>query len=364
MTTTRHAPAILLTASDQLARTSRPVAGQHLLTLSHDANGALLNHPAGRFNIDLLDTAGTYSFTYIRNPGARYVRIEARINALAAFGTGYATLDLTIRDGGGASVSSSNARIPGGFKGETHYARPSDGGPIVENQTIVTGYVDCDELDSTLTDPTWVFEFVLVVSGGAEVNSIQGQEMPRFLIDDSVSHGGIVPGSFQRDAPIDDDPVTGLERLLSTLASARAVERTYVSLAWRQQVVTTETPAVTSTSYTFLTGFSADSAPQTWQLRARQVYLAATAGEVVRYRVLYRMSGGAAQKGRFRLSGNATGSPWETGDLSYTTTWTWSAWITAAIRTSPTTDTLYLEARIEAGATLWCAGVDVREAVA
>jgi hypothetical protein len=349
-----------------MARIARPVLGQHTLLLANAANCALLDHPAGRFHLDLQDTAGTFSFSYVRNPGARYVRIEARINALGGFGTGTVTLDLTVRDGAGHSVASSSSRIPYGFKGETHYARLSVNGPIVDNQTVVVGYLDCDALDDDLTDPDWVFEFALGFAGGAELNSLHGQELPRFLVDDGATHGGIVPGSFQHDVPIDDDATTGLVRLVSTLASARLVERTYVSLAWRQQVVTaTETPNVSATSYAPFAALAADAAPQTWQLTARQIATGSTAGEAIRLRFLYRFSAGAGTKtGTVRLAGNATGSPWTSGALAYTTSWTWSPWITAAIRTSPATDTLSLTGKVSAsGPSLWLASLHVREHV-
>lgn len=367
MSSSRHHPELLDAIEPQTPRISRAVQGMHDLTLAQAVNCALFNHPAARANLDLCDTAGTYSFSYVRNPGARYLRLEAHFNGHSGYGGVYGQIDLTARDAAGHSVASSDAKIPNGFKNERHYPPYSVGAIVApDNQLVVVGYLDCDALDDDLTNENWSLDFALTFTGGAELNSLQLVEMPRFLCDDLATHGGTVPGNYQRDAPIDDSAQKGLERILSTLQSARRVQRSYVALAWRQQVaVTTETPNTTATSYQYLSVLNADSAPQTWRMGTRQVYTGATAGEAARYRVLYRMSDGAGtEKGRFRVSGNATGSPWETGDLNYTTTWTWSDWVTMAVRTSPTTDTLTLEGRLNgAGPTLWCAGVDVREAV-
>jgi hypothetical protein len=57
---------------------------------------------------------------------------------------------------------------------------------------------------------------------GAQLDGMWIEEMPRFLADDSATHGGIVPGSFQRDATIHDGSTDGLDRLLATLASWNA----------------------------------------------------------------------------------------------------------------------------------------------
>lgn len=371
MTTTRHVPAFLHALAPQTPRVARAVQASHDRELALAADCALLDYPSGRFNLDLIDTTGTYSFSYVRNPGARYLRLDFRVNAVAyaSYGTSQVQCDLTVRDAAGHSVASSDDRIPYGYKNEVTLApqRTIDG-PILAGQTLVAGVLDCNALDDTLTDPSWVFEFAFTFAGGAEVNSVQGQEIPRFVIDDSAPHGGVIPGNLQRDAPLDDDPVERLGRVLATLESARAVERTYVSLAWRQQViVTTETPNVTATSYTEFTALSAGAgtAPQTWRPSPRQVYAGSSAGEAIRFRFLYRFSGGAgSETAQVQLTGNATGSPWASGSLTYTTSWTWSPWITAAIRTSPLADTLALKGKVSAsGPLLWIASIHVLEAV-
>lgn len=366
MTTVAHAPEILTSLDERTPRIDNAVSALHHLELANVANHALLDNPAGRFNLDLIDTAGTYSFSYVRNPGARYLRLEARINAQAPGTAGFAQIDLTIRDAAGHSITSSSSHIPRGFKNEVLPTPRSYVDLPLYDQLSVVGVLDCDELDGTLTDPSWVFEFSITFAGGAQVNTLQCWEAPRFVVNDAVDHGGVLPGAFQHDQPITDSDVIGLERLLETLVSARQSERTYVSLAWRQQVVvTTETPNVTATSYTRFAALAADAAPQTWRPSPRQVYAGATAGEVIRFRVLYRFSGGAGtETGGVQLTGNATGSPWVSSSLAYTTSWTWSDWITAAIRTSPLSDTLSLKGKVSAsGPLLWIASIHVLEAV-
>lgn len=366
MTTVPHSPEALTTLVERVPRINNPVVGAHHIELATVANHGLLDNPAGRFGLGLIDTSGTYSFSYVRNPGARFLRLEVRINPQVPGSSGTVQIDLTIRDAAGHSIASSSSHVPRGFKAEVLPAPWSLRDLPLYDQLAMVGVLDCDELDGTLTDPSWVFEFSITFAGGAQVNTLQCWEAPRFVVNDAVDHGGVLPGAFQHDQPITDSDVIGLERLLETLVSARQSERTYVSLAWRQQVVvTTETPNVTATSYTRFAALAADAAPQTWRPSPRQVYAGATAGEVIRFRVLYRFSGGAGtETGGVQLTGNATGSPWVSSSLAYTTSWTWSDWITAAIRTSPLSDTLSLKGKVSAsGPLLWIASIHVLEAV-
>lgn len=366
MTVVPHAPELLTSLEERTPRIDHPVSAVHHILLADVANHALLDHPAGRFNLDLIDTSGTYSFSYVRNPGARYLRLEARINAQAPTSLGFAQIDLTIRDAAGHSIASSSVHVPRGFKNEQLPTPRSLLDLPLYDQLSVVGVLDCDALDGTLTDPSWVFEFAITFAGGAEINTLQCGEVPRFVVNDAVDHGGVLPGAFQHDTPITASDVTGLERLLETLVSARQCERTYVSLAWRQQVVvTSETPNVSATSFTHFTALAADAGPQTWRPSPRQVYAGSSAGEAIRLRFLYRFSSGAgSETAQVQLVGNAGGGSWLSATLAYTTTWTWSDWITAAIRTSPLSDALALKGKVSAsGPLLWIASVHVLEAV-
>ena len=366
MTTARHDPGRGGSFEERQAAIAQATRAIHPLSLALAANAGLLDTPAGQCSTGWTETGGDYSLSYVRNPGAKFVAIMARLLPAAAPVNVSVTLDLTITDALGNSVASSDDRIPRLWKGETIYAPAArTGAAMQEFSRAIVGYVDCDELDSTLTDPTWSFDVTLATTGGAQLDGMWLCEMPRFLVDDSVSHGGIVPGSFQRDATIHDGQTDGLDRLLSTLASGRTQQRSYLALAWRQSVVAAETPSTTSAVDAPITLLDAGAARAEFAVYPRSIAAVSTAGEAARVRYLYRFSGGAGtETAKIRLRGSATGSPWATGDLAYTTSWTWSAWVTAAVRTSPLSDLLSLSANVSAaGPTLWLAGVHVLEAV-
>lgn len=367
MTTTPHQPGYRGALQERQARIGEATRAVHALNLSLTANAALLDTPAGQCSTGWTDTGGIYSLSYVRNPGARFVAIVARVLPTTAPINATVTLDLTVRDSTGNSVASSDDRIPRRWKGETIYCPYAAAGTaLAEYSEQVVGYVDCDELAADLADTSWSFDVTVAVTGGAQLDGIWLAEMPRFLVDDSVSHGGIVPGSFQRDATIHDGPVDGLDRLLATLASGRTQQRSYLALAWRQSVVSAETPSLTSSSdgpFTLLDAGSGTRAE--FAVYPRSIAAVSAAGEAAKVRYLYRFSGGAGtETAKIRLRGSATGSPWLTGDLAYTTSWTWSPWIDCAVRTSPLSDALSLSANLSAGGpTLWLAGIHVREAV-
>lgn len=369
MTSTARQPGYINTLVSQTqARIGRATQAVHPLTLALVANCALLDTPPAQCSTPWTGTGGTWSLSYARNPGARFVRLEAVVLPTAAALVAYVTLDLTVRDAGGHSVASSDNRIPRRWKGEATYCPVASAGSArFDRAERVAGYVDLDELASTLTDPSWSFDVTLTVSGGAEVETISLGEMPRFVADDAASHGGMLPGSFQRDAVIADGNQDGLRRLLSTLDSARQSQRTYLGIAWRQAMIADEVPSLTSAvdaPFTLLEGAGSGGRLE-WALSPRVVRAASAAGEAARFRVLYRFDGGAGtETAKVRLHGSATGGTWPTGDLAYTTSWTWSPWIACAVRTSPRSDRLSLSGNLSAsGPTLWLGGVHVPEAV-
>lgn len=369
MTTVAREPALLNTVDPRQARIGRATQNVHALALALTSNCGLLDTPAGQCSAPWTETGGTYSLSYVRNPGARYVRIEALVHPSATVLGTSITLDLTVRDAAGHAVTSSDDRIPRRWRGDTTYAPLAiTGSARLEFVERVIGYVDCDALDDTLTDPSWSFDVALTVSGGAQVESISLSEMPRFVVDDAADHGGVIPGAYQRDMIIQDGSQEGLRRLLATLDSGRQSQRSYLGIAWRQALVSAETPSLSGASdgpFTLLEGAGSGGRLE-WSLVPRPVLAVSTAGEAAQVRYLYRFSGGAgSETAKIRLRGSATGSPWLTGDLAYTTTWTWSPWIDFAVRTSPLSDALSLSGNVSAtGPTLWLAGVHAREAVA
>lgn len=367
MSTADHQPGYLNSVQERQARVGRATRAVHPLALAMAANCGLLDTPAGQCSAGWTETGGVYSLSYVRNPGCRFVRICARVQPVATPFATSVTLDLTVRDAAGNSVTSSDDRIPRDWRGETIYAPAlPTGGALAEWSRLVVGYVDCDALDDDLTDTSWSFDVTLAVSGGGRLDGIWLEEMPRFLVDDSVSGGGVVPGSFQRDAVIHDGATDGLDRLVATLASARQQQRSYLAFAWRQATVSTETPSLAGTTYGPFALLEAGSGTRlTWAVYPRSIAAVSSAGEAARWRCLYRMSGGAGtETAKVRLHGNATGSPWPTMDLAYTTSWTWGPWIDCAVRATGLSDSLSLSGLVSAsGPTLWLAGVHVREAV-
>ena len=367
MTTTPHRPGYLNEVSERQALVAKATQAVHGLNLALAANAGLLDTPAGQCSTGWTETGGTYSLSYVRNPGAKYVQICTRILPTTTPLSATVTLDLTVTDATGNSVSVGDDRIPRGWKGEIVYAPAlPTGGALAEWSHVVLGYVDCDELDDTLTDPSWSFDVALAVTGGAQLDGVWLAEMPRFLVDDGATHGGIIPGSFQRDATIHDGPVDGLDRLLATLASGRIQQRSYLALAWRQSTVSAETPSLTGTSDGPFTLLDAGSGVRAeFAVYPRSIAAVSVAGEAAKVRYLYRFSGGAGtETGQIALRGSATGSPWLLSSIAYTTSWTWSAWVDCAVRTSPLSDLLSLSGKVSAGGpTLWLAGVHVREAV-
>lgn len=367
MTTDVRQPAYTNSVQERQARVGRATETGHALSLALVANSALLDTPPAQCASPWTETGGTYSLSYVRSPGAKYVRLEALLHPTDAPLSAAVTIDLTVRDAAGHSVASSDDRIPRRWKGETIYAPFAAAGiGRLEWVERIVGYVDLDELAADLTDPSWSFDVTLTVTSGAQVESFSLSEMPRFIVDDGATHGGIIPGAYQRDAVIHDGGTDGLRRLLSTLASGRQQQRTYLGLAWRQATLGSEVPSLSGTSdgpFTLLEGAGSGGRLE-WTIPPRPILAASAAGEPAKARYLYRFSGGAGtETGQITLRGGATGSPWTLSSIAYTTSWTWSAWVDLAVRTSPLSDALSLSGKVSAGGpTLWLAGVHVRGA--
>lgn len=365
MSSAPHVAAFGTTPSERQARVHRAAQALHAMGIALGANCALLDHPPWQSSTGATDTGGTWSFSFVRSPGGRYVRCEARLSP-AATGASVA-LSMTVRDAAGHSVGPTDPRIPYDWRGEV-LASPTlpFAGALASASTSIVGWIDAESLASTLTDPSWSIDVTVSVAGGGALDGITLWEAPRSLVDDEALHGGVVPGSFQRDTIIHAGAVDGLVRLVSTLESARLAQRSYLSLAWRQSTAPTDTPSTTSTSYAPLTLLDAGPDAAAFAVPTRVIHAASTAGEAVQWRVLYRLSEGlGSETARVRLTTLASGSPSTSGALAYTTSWTWSAWKDATVRTSPATDALALTALVSAsGPTLWIAGIHVREAVA
>lgn len=366
MSTDTHTPAYLDGVDERQARIAASARAIHGLAIAMTANGGALDHPAAIASTGWTDTGGTVSLPYVRTPSARYLRIEARVSAVPIGTAATVRMKLTVRDDLSHSVAHTDDRCPAGFRDETHDCPATlSVVPRFDDSFAVVGYLDADELAVTLTDPSWSLDIEIAVSGGGTVDGIQLWEVPRFIVDDGVDGGGVIPGSFQRDYSIHDDTQRGLRRVVSTLEAGRLAQRTLLSLSWLQSTSATDTPSCTSTSYAPLTLLDAGSDPVRFVVPTRVVGRS-TSPVPAQWRFLYRFDAGAGtETARVRLYGQAAGSPWTSGALAYSTGWTWSPWKDCAVRVSPASDALSLRALVSAsGPSLWLAAVHVREALA
>jgi len=299
------------------------------------------------------------------------IPIEALLGSGNPAATVSAVVTLGIKDALGNTILSTDAAVPIGFKGETTTVGIFNTSSRFEASTLISGYLDCDTIAATLVDPSWSINVSWVFTGTCTLLSFQGWEVPRFIADDTVTGGGVIPGSFQSDAPITDSTQTGLERLLATVESARISQHTLFNYSWPRSIVATEAPQLTGVAYVPFDLLTDDVAVSPFVVgtpfyeRIRQVYVAAAAGEVTRVRYLYRMSAGAAETAKIRMYSGATGSPWSTGNLAYTVTWTWSDWVAGAASTASSTDYLAFDGKLSgAGAILHLGAIHCMTATA
>ncbi len=364
MTQIQHQSRGRPTIPEQSPRIGVPPTAAEMLQHADCVNGASLDDHAGRFGTsEILDT-GTYTWSYTRTTQARYLCVRAIIAATAPVttpGTDTATLDLTLSDGTN-TLASSDPAIPRGWKGEVHVSPLAYLGGRHDG-LHVTGYVDLDLADDTLTaSADWSITVVVTIAGGAQVQVLSAWEVPGFAIDDAVTGRGVLLGSYSRDQEIVDTPV-GCEELIRQDDYAVTQQRTILSTAWRQQVAdSTETPSCAATSWAPVSLLDEGGSVGSFRTVARA--LPTPGADVpVRWRVLYRMTGGTTETAQVRLDTGAAGGPWATSALAYTSAWTWSPWITAAHLAGE--DDTSIEAQVSASpSVVWIGAIAVTEACA
>lgn len=365
MTTASRQPGWGNLPSELQARIGRATQAVHPLGVALASDCALLDTPPAQASMGWTETGGAYSMSYVRNPGARYIRVEARLAPTQTPLGAQVQLKLTVRDAAGHSVAYSDDRIPRGWKDEVQLSPfVVETSSLAEFSTPVVGYLDADALGDDLTDPSWSFDLEITLTGGAQLEGVWLSELPRFVVDDAAAVGGVIPGVFQRDAVIHDGSTDGLRRVVAVLEAARLQQRSYLSLTWRDSTTPADTPSCSSPialeAFALLDlGSSTDAV--TFGISPRSIVAGSSAGDAARFRVRYRMSGGAGtETAKVRLYGSASGSPWTTSNLAYTTSWTWSPWVACAIRTSPLSDALSFKAKVSAsGPTLWLSAAHV-----
>ena len=363
MTREAHIPGACPPSSETVARVRATVYGPQLAELARVANYACLDNPAQRFGGSDL-AAGTYAWTFVPGdtPAGRYLRVTLHFLAVSG------TATLTVTDNLGNSLTGAVSTIPLGFRGETHTTSGTPTGTRFDYGVRVVGDFDLGAMAATLTGPTWVWSLVLTTDAGTNsLVDVFAEEIPRFLIDTAETYGAL-PGAYLGGAEIDDDSATGTERILTTLVGARTTQRVYLSRAWPQDTATA--PSLSATSWVAFSSFDEGTGPETTRVYVRRLATASAQGEPIRYRVLYRLSGGAGtETADVRLSTGSSSSPFGLSLAHTGTSWVWSSWKTGYLKTDEATagleqtDTLGLEGQVSAGGpTLYLAGLDVREA--
>ena len=363
MTQTSHSPRQASTIPEQSPRIGVPPTSVEMTQHAVCINGAALDDPGAQFCASWIFDTGALSWSYTRTAQARYLCVRAIIQAIGASAGAFhgVQIDLSVTDGTNTRTSSDD-EILEGFRNEVLAGLPNETGRIVPNRTVV-GYIDLDAVATHLTASSdWVVTASITVTGFGHVQMLHAWEVPGFAIDDAVAGRGVLLGNYTRDREIIDTP-EGCEELITQDDYAVTEQRTLLSLAWRQQVAdSAETPSCAATSYAAVGLLDEGGAVGSFRTIARA--LPTPGADVsIRFRVLYRMSGGTTETGQVRIDTGAAGGPWATGSLSYTTSWTWSAWVTAAHLAGE--DDLTIEAKVSASpAVLWIAGFVVMEACA
>ena len=350
-----------LAFDDQAARIARPVVGSHTMLVANAANGALLDGPAGHGAIYEASAASatTWSLSYVRSAQARYLEVRATLVSTSISGT--VRIKFTATDAAGNTVSHTSSAVPDGYRDNTTTVYPPAGSSVWEMARGLSGFIDLDALAATLVNASWSLNFEITTSS-AVILSLHVVELPRWRVDDTATAGGVIPGSYQRGRWITDGAQDGLNRALATIEAARTTQRTYLTLAWPQDTAVA-IPQTASTSYAALTNLVEGATYIVWRVRARRLYAASSAGESIRFRVLYKLVRVAAETADVRLSTGATASPFALTGLA-STSWAWSSWKDAYLKTNgtDTEDTIGLEAKVSAGtATLYIAGIHVLE---
>jgi hypothetical protein len=363
MTQTSHTPRQASTIPEQSPRIGVPPTSVEMTQHAVCINGAALDDPGAHFGASWIFDTGALSWSYTRTAQARYLCVRAIIQANGGSAGAFhgVQIDLSVTDGTSTRTSSDD-EIPTGFRNEVLAGLLNENGTIVPNRTVV-GYIDLDAVAAHLTASSdWRVTASVTVTGFGHIQRIHAWEVPGFAIDDAVTGRGVLVGNYSRDREIVDTPL-GCEELITQDDYAVTEQRTILSTAWRQQVAdSTETPSCASTSYGAVSLLDEGGAVGHFRTIARA--LPTPGADVpIRFRVLYRMTGGSTQTGQVRINTGASGGPWATSSLSYTTSWTWSAWITAAHLSGA--DEVTIEAKVSASpAVLWIAAIAVMEACA
>lgn len=324
--------------------------GFSLADLCDDAAGG---HPAQRLSL-IRATSGTRHWFYQPTGIARFLVVRAcvaRIDHTTYTFPDGCTFDLSITDGT-AIIPSSDVRIPAGLKADIPYVPNEETGSRFGTAGYQSWALDLAALTTgslaLSTSAPWRFTMALVSDTTAVCESFQVEEVTRFAVDTSESFGEL-PGDYLPRGQIVDGS-HGLDRLLTTMRPAMySGIRTYHQIAKADAAPWT----TTSTVWVALSGDTeAGSTPLKWKVFARRMRAAATNGARLAWQVRYKIVGASGgQKAQIRLHTGGGSSPYTLDLTDISGSWADSSVAAAYLATNLTDgiDTIYFEARTDAG---------------
>jgi hypothetical protein len=348
------------------AQAGRTVTGPFAIKVAHAADILALCRPTKTIRVDNA-VPGVYSVGFARTPNATLLYLSWWFRAHISINAGDQLSVGLVIDDGTASIGPVNALIPIAFQGTTHPVTLSLAA-IFTNPAGMTlggeGWLDLDDLATTLTLPDWTLSFVITRPVGtvAVVDRIEGFEVPRGTVSDADAVGALAgplnPGNAITAGSTTTD---GWERIHATLQAAIAAPPEYLSLAWINDIGAT-IPKTSSATHVALTNLEESAGVSiVFRMRVRPMTVVAppgtAAGEAARFRVLYYVAGGGTAE--VRLHTGSTGSPYATAGLTGAA-WAWSAWTTCALPTNVTDQIarLTFDAKTSAG-TVYLAAIVV-----
>jgi hypothetical protein len=353
---------------------SRAVRGPHMMALAETANVCALGRPSRGFNLYGVGYggAGVFAASYSRTHAAINqaiiewtVRLLPAPTAAITATTETWSVTLVIRDALGNVVN--DTRIPTMFNGTSRTFTINATGPSADPVVGGIGYLDLDAIATTLTDPSWSFEFTVFRSAGSTlvIDRIWMRELARTIVDTSETYGVDV-ADFQPGQPAGagSTTTTGTLRLARTIDGAIVAMPDVLVLGWEDVTSVADTPSTTSAAYAALTLLEqAAGVPMRFRVPIRPIYVAAPPGDVTgetgRFRVRYAVTGGGTAK--VQLNTGSTGSPYQITGLA-SATFVWSDWVACRFPTNATgaIATLTLEGLTTAG-TLFVSAVHVQQ---
>ena len=355
------------------AQIGRTVRGPHMMGAAETANVVALARPSRGFNLYRCGV-GVFAASYTRTHAAInqaviewFVRLIPPTTGLWALAQETFAVSLTIRDAAGNSVTPPDTRIPVMLANTVRTFTPLT--DALPGNAVVggSGYLDLDALATTLTDPSWSFEFTVSHATGTllVIDRISMRELARTIVDTSDAYGVDV-ADFQPGQPqsAGTSSTIGTLRLAKTIEGGIAATDDVLVLGWEDSASALDAPSTTSASYAAMSLLSqAAGVPIRWRVPVRPMYVAAppgdATGETGRFRVRYYVSGGGTAD--VQLLTGSSGSPYAVTGLTGAS-WQWSPWTDCRLPTNGTDTlaTLSVKARTSAG-TLYLSGVHVQQ---